>query len=145
MCLRVKIDHTIQVAEKDIPCVKVVVHRSWFFGLIKHWKSPMYNKDIKRKYNQVLYDIEHLKLDQEEIRLRGDFIINQGYHTFIDEESTKLLFISPEFFHQNYKKHYAIIPKGAEYCIGEWGTLVSNKLIVFSSKKKFDKYVASKV
>jgi hypothetical protein len=143
VCLIVKSDTTIQIAKKDIPCIKVVRHEPYLLGLIKYWKSPMYNKDIKRKYNRILHDVEHLKLDIECGFRSADFVINQGYHTFIDEESIKQLFSFKENL-DFYKICKSVIPKGAEYCVGEWGTLVSNKLIVFSSKRKFEFWMKKK-
>lgn len=66
--------------------------------------------------------------------------IDKGIHSFIREYNI-------DAFVECYKdwfttqKHYAIIPKGSRFYIGEDGDIVSSNLIVFEMQKDYNKFV----
>ena len=69
-------------------------------------------------------------------------IVEEGIHSFYLEWCAQDVVTT---FHEadGTEKHYAIIPKGANYYIGNDGDIVSTELIVFETKKDYDKYVKS--
>jgi hypothetical protein len=77
------------------------------------------------EFDKELEARDHLLI--ESIRDYNCRVINSGFHAYIKDT----------YFHVID----AIIPKGAEYCIGEYGEIVSNKIIVFSSKEKLEEYL----
>lgn len=123
MCLNIKSGCKIEVAERPIPVYKYVDRRGdnkilW----INTWKSIV-RRTIHR-YNRLLTACLHLKTN-----VLGN--IDKGFHAYIKNSGGEY----------RHGLRYAIIPKGAEYCFGTFDEIVANQMIVFSSKKKFEKYI----
>lgn len=120
MCLRIKEGCKIEIAKKPIPVYKVVDYtgdRRFLWN--KTWKANI--RRTRHRYNRCLVACIHLEINEP-----GK--INEGFHAYIKNVCALGL-------------RYAIIPRGAEYCRGVWDEIVANQMIVFSSKKKFDKYI----
>lgn len=64
--------------------------------------------------------------------------VSVGVHAFRTEERIKR---TCDFFPETkMTKHWAIIPKGSKYYIGQEEDIVTNKLIVFKTREEFRKY-----
>jgi hypothetical protein len=127
MCLKVKDNVYIEIAKEDILCYKFV--KRGFLNLF--WYSPLYEKKARRKYNKVLKAVDHLKLECEDPGFRSsDFFIGQGYHAFLTEKAAMGDYIGGKILNTMCDLRQVIIPKGSEYCLGEFGTIVSNQIIV---------------
>lgn len=127
MCLRVKDNAYIKIAEKDIVCYKFV--KKGFLNLT--WHSPIFERKIRRKYKEIIKSVDHLKFDCEDTGSRSsNFIISQGFHAFLtgDAAINDSLGIMLNDFSCSLRQ--CIIPKGSEYCLGEFETIVSNQIIV---------------
>lgn len=123
MCLTTK--EGIWIADEDIHVCKEIGDR---LDLIfkKLWNSP--HMDTWHKFNEILEAVEHL--EQRVYPISGVREINEGFHAYTD--TSKI---------DGYMKVHAIIPKGSEYCRGNCGDIVSNRLIVFSSNWRYKRYV----
>lgn len=122
MCLRInsRIHPNLQplVAKKDMVVFKVLEHK-------KHeWKTPYRNK-------RVFFFFGKIKLHAK---------LNVVYDTYVDEGIHSCLYASTATSVlsdcDNGNVFTAIIPKGAEYFIGTWGDVVSNKLIIYKTTKR---------
>ena len=77
--------------------------------------------------------------------INSNYIVNEirvegGIHSFYKEWAA--LRVVNDFHEKDgTDKHYAIIPKGANYYIGVEGDVVSTELIVFETKKDYNNYV----
>ena len=64
--------------------------------------------------------------------------VDFGVHAFVNEEKIKS---TCDFFPETkMTKHWAIIPKGSEYYLGQEEDIVTNELIVFKTREEFRKY-----
>lgn len=120
MCLIIKEGCKIEIAEKPIPVYKIVDYigdRGFLWN--KTWKAVI--RRTRHRYNRYLVACIHLEINE-----LGK--INEGFYAYINNGGGPGL-------------RYAIIPRGAEYCLGVGNDIVANQMIVFSSKKKFDKYI----
>lgn len=107
----------IQTATKDITVYKIGHHNLHQDGLV----SPYYK--FHYKWN-TLYKEEPLVI---ETYAGGVNEVLKGFHAYTEH----IL-----MYNQNYI-HYAIIPKGAEYCVGLDGDIVSNQIIVFKDETQY--------
>ena len=136
MCLFIG-KNEINVAEDDI-CVVKLIRSEWKFLWVLWWRA--YFRGTVHRLNRVLRGPKHLKIEYEHL-------INKGFHSYTIDYAKKYLRFGEmcEYLHNNYLLKYAIIPKGSEYCYNrDMDSIVSNKLIVFSSKEKFEKYKKSR-
>lgn len=124
MCLTTR--EGIWIAEEDIHVCKEIGER-WYFLIKRFWNSPYMN--TWHRFNKVLEAVEHL--EQKIYYISGLRTISRGFHAYTDTSKID----------GNLKVH-AIIPKGAEYCRGNYGDIVSNRLIVFSSNWRYKRYVS---
>lgn len=121
MCLIIKSGCKIEIAEKSIPVYKIVDDtgdRKFLWN--KTWKAFLMG--TRHRYNQLLTACPHLIIE-------GNDMINTGFHALLENCCLDTGF------------RYAIIPRGAEYCLGIEHEIVANQIIVFSSRKKFEKYI----
>lgn len=130
MCLNIKVGCKIEIAEKPIICKKVIVPDT-----DTTWTSCFMN--TKHEYNKELQAVEHI---ESESLLKH--IITLGFHAFIDKVEQdrvdrRIDTVKP----RDGVCVFAIIPKDAEYCLGQDEDIVANKMIVFSSKEKLDEYL----
>lgn len=66
--------------------------------------------------------------------------VNQGIHAYYVYNETKE--VCKAFgYCCGTKTHYAIIPKGAKYYVGNKGDVVSTKLIIFETEEDYKNYV----
>ena len=130
MCLNVKEGCNIGITINPIPVFKMIITDS-FLDLT--WRSPLFDTTTKRKYNKVLTACDHLELESDPYRHEG-FHINKGFHALTCLDAG-VLAIDPNCY------RFAVIPSGSEYCIGNNNDIVSTKLIVFRSRRKFLKYL----
>lgn len=77
------------------------------------------------------YDLKHLQIE-------NCGIINEGFHSHVNSCESPVNSIV-------IKMAICIIPKGSEYCFGEYDDIVSNQIIVFKTKEDYDRYITSKV
>lgn len=124
MCLIVEKDCKIEVAEKNIPVLKLTNKAE----TPDTWTAPLIR--TKHKFNEVLVACEHLQaVNKDWAGPKGGLVIEQGFHAY--RKDSPNIILNP-----------AIIPEGAEYCFGTDGEIVSNKLIVFSNEEEAKKYVS---
>lgn len=150
MCLIVKEGCKPEIAEKDILCFKVVEEYSmetWIPCYISTTMTFSYNTVINAKKIsypnpptvEIISDIKHLEvcnLVPEDIYQAVETIYN-GFHSNRD-------FLSACFHNIGGFIKICIIPKGAEYCLGNDHDIVSTQLIVFSNLKEYIKYKLKK-
>lgn len=109
----------IEIADKNIHVYKTVLRSS----SENMWIAPIMK--TVHEFDKELEACNHLVI--ENIKDYNCRVINNGFYAYIKDTYSHIV--------------DAIIPKGAEYCIGEYGEIVSNKMIVFSSKEKFEEYL----
>lgn len=66
------------------------------------------------------------------------YFVSIGIHSFRDEESAKVTCAG--FPETKMTKHWAIIPKGSKYYIGDNNDIVSDNLIIFRTREDFREY-----
>jgi len=162
MCLTVKRGCKPEIAEKDILCFKIVrecSRKTWiphYISIINYRMMFSYNTVINAKkisyphppsvtgtgyYEletpvvEIISDIKHLEvcnLVPEDIYSSVETIYN-GFHS-------NRGFLSACFHNIGGSIKLCIIPKGAEYCLGDNHDIVSTQLIVFSNLKEYIKY-----
>ena len=135
MCLIVKEGCKIEIAEKDITTYKCInEHENYWTGVFYRSPSFAYNKLQKAKHLclDVHADIDHLQIE----RHGNGIIIDEGFHSLINKDG---------YSFATFKKAICIIPKGSEYCFGEYDDIVSNQIIVFKTIGDYEKYIASKI
>ena len=149
MCLTVKKGCKPEIAEKDILCFKIVRECSretwipYYIGLIDDRTMFSYNTVINAKKIsypnpptvEIISDIKHLEvcnLVPEDIYSSVKTIYN-GFHSNRN-------FLSACFYNIRGSIKLCIIPKGAEYCLGDNHDIVSTQLMVFSNLKEYIKY-----
>jgi hypothetical protein len=102
---------------------------------------PFDSAVIKYRYNKVLIKSKHLIVEEKENENENENtctnIIKSGFNAHTKDYSTFSRLRNVDFM----PIRYAVIPKGSEYCYIDKKTIVSNKIIVFSSKEKFDRYM----
>lgn len=134
MCLTVKKGTHRMVAETNLKVYKCLDY-SPFFKYQTPFQFMRINFNEKGQYR--------FEMDSNLIAVRprtlGGYEVGRGIHAYhvklaADETSSK--------FHEDSgtATHYAVIPKGSHYYIGEKRDIVSNQMIIFKSKKDFDKY-----
>ena len=129
MCLRISSHTGISIAKKDIVCCKVVKADKTRFIFWKYWIA--YFRKTRHRYNKVLVACNHLRPCIQWIN-NCSLVINKGFHALQTLEPLK----------EEYDDcRYAIIPKGAEYCFGNEGDIVANRIIVFENEKQREKYL----
>ena len=127
MCLIVEKDHKIEIAEEDIPVFKLINKSKESENT---WIAPLFRTE--HEFNKELEACEHLELIFKEwAGEKGGNTILQGFHAYQENKEGVIL-------------NYAIIPKGAEYCYGINNEIVSNRIIVFSSKEEYECFSSSK-
>jgi len=129
MCLKISSHTGISIAKKDIVCCKVIKAEKTRFIFWKYWIA--YFRETKHRYNKVLVACNHLRPCIQWTK-NCSLVIYKGFHALRSLEPLE---------EQYDDCRYAIIPKGSEYCIGKDGDIVANMMIVFSNKKKYEKYL----
>lgn len=87
--------------------------------------------------NMYFYKTTSLQKDLSEYS--NKYIITKGIHSFFDKETTIDEVNAYDERVIRMSMHYAVIPKGSKFYIGEDGDIVSTNLVVFKRKKDYDK------
>ena len=91
----------------------------------------------KYVYNKVNMDesVAHRKKDE------GAYVYS-GIHAYIAKD--KAIKVAKEFNNTNgTSMHYAVIPKGSNFYVGQSDDIASNNLIVYREKRCFDRHYPS--
>lgn len=116
------------------------------FKCLDHYDS-LYQKKVlctPYQYTPIEFDGNGMCIIESEIektRFCNTYAIIRGVHAYYMR--WKGVLIAGLFKETKMRCHWAIIPKGSEYYIGDEQCIVSNKLIIFKSKVAFDKYKKS--
>ena len=115
------------VAEKDIIVYKALDHCD-IYG----------TKKICTPYQNYSINFVDGKCVMASKMGKNKYNVDVGIHSYITEERIKK---TCDFFPETkMTKHWAVIPKGSEYFIGDREDIVSNNLIIFKSREHFRKY-----
>ena len=137
MCLLVKEGCKIEIAEKDITTYKCVYDgENYWCGIFYSHPRFLYNEVQKAKHLKL--GVIELSIDLEHLQIENCGIINEGFHSRVNPCGSPVNSIV-------IKMAICIIPKGSEYCFGEYDDIVSNQIIVFKTEEDYDRYIASKV
>ncbi|MDY5646219.1 MAG: hypothetical protein SPF22_04340 [Candidatus Onthovivens sp.] len=75
-------------------------------------------------------------------RIRENALVSKGIHAYIAKD--KAVEISKSFcYYCGTSMHYAVIPKGSNFYVGQSDDIVSNNLIVYREKRCFDRHYPS--
>lgn len=124
----VKFDHKIEIAEKPIPVMKFTEsrarnNRKWFVEFMTKRKY---------RYEDISKGPRHLEMKKSGFSL----VIESGIHAYLKSEfSDRFPF---------YDLKYAVVPKGSEYCLGMHGDIMTNRIIIFKNKEKFESWMKKK-
>ena len=142
MCLSVNLNyHKVQdnqpialVAKQSLLVYKVLSSTD---GV--HYNTPFQYKSINfdDKNGMFFYETTKFSIFED---LDYDYNVTCGIHSFIDIDVANCV---KKFFKKRsiirISICYAIIPKGSKFYIGVDGDVVSNDLVVFESKTKYNK------
>ena len=71
--------------------------------------------------------------------IRENALVSKGIHAYSTRD--KAIMVAKEFYNTNgTSMHYAVIPKGSNFYIGNNDDVVSSNLIVYREKRCFDRY-----
>ena len=133
MCLIVKNkwhkDGKPLIAEKNLPVFKVL-HKDIRRGLeTPVFEYPIVFTDGKATMESELFVVKS-------ICEKNLYLCYNGIHAYLNRLSSREL--RWKFTRRNTSVYKAIIPKGAEYLIGNNGDIVSTKMIIFD-KRRYEK------
>ena len=117
------------VADEDIVVYKTLDHRDVFTGK-EVIRTPYQFYPISFKDGKCVMD--------GYLECYPNTSVSFGFHSYVDKESADISCII--FAESGMTKHWAIIPKGGRYFLGNYGDAVSDKLIIFETRKDFKKY-----
>lgn len=122
MCLTVKSGCKIEIAKNPIAVYRMYNKHGFIFN--RRWGPSIWETSKRWKYNKLIKSCEHLTIQGN--NMVGQFI-GPGFHSHLVKNDSNI---------------NAIIPIGSEYCLGEFNEIVSNQIIVFSSKRHLKKYLS---
>ena len=142
MCLKVKRGCKPHIATSDIVCYKVVEMTE--SG--SRWRSP-YEQSVQL-YNRRTRAMDYGGLQREccepitELHINDFDEILCGLHAFVDYDRAEVDMMEWRFARPRNKfiVRTAVIPKGAECCLGMNGDIVATEMIVFGSTVSYLKY-----
>ena len=74
--------------------------------------------------------------------IRKNALVSEGIHAYITKD--KAIKVAKDFRKSNGTyMHYAVIPKGSNFYVGQSDDIVSNNLIVYREKRCFDRHYPS--
>lgn len=124
----------------------VAEHSILVYKILERYMGKKYNNQYHTPYmgtpinfcdegdNMYFYKTTRLQKD-----LTNTYI-SKGIHSFFDKKTAiddVNTYNEAELFRMSI--HYAVIPKGSKFYIGEDGDIVSTNLVVFKRKKDYDK------
>lgn len=129
MCLIVKEGCKIEIAKEDITTYKHVRDfKEYWRGLFYPTQIFLFNQvqQAKRIIGLLnVINVDHLELNND----GHDYnTISNGFHSYLNRK------------YSDSKEFICIIPKESEYCLGKYGEIVSNKIIVFRTEYDYFKY-----
>jgi hypothetical protein len=135
MCLYIRKGNKIEIAKEDLVCYKVL-----FEDTDETWFPYFMHNDhtLKFKYNESLEAVDHLKVEDcsniplintSEGKVLSTEFIKTGFHAYSVLSGLKE-FCRRSLFTPATRIHKVIIPKGSEYCLGVFGDIVANRVIV---------------
>lgn len=138
MCLRISKFHHLfnegaKIAKHDIHVYKKLIP---FKSISNRYMTPYLHAFYSAKKGRI--DMESI-LKREQQSFNHHDIITKGIHAY----RTKRCITNRDIFTSSFIYH-AIIPKGSKYYVGSNKDIVSDHLIVFTEKKYFNAYKASK-
>lgn len=135
MCLAIKKGCKPEIAQKDILCYKIIrlMHDGHNWRSIHRLTIQPYNKVLQAKDDSPFKSGGHTV---EALHVVAGTSINAGFHAFrTEKEAAKW---EPD--DRSTVIRLAVIPKGTEYCLGEFNEIVAVNMIVFGSEKAYQKY-----
>lgn len=139
MCLIVEKGTNKRKAKADILVYKCLDE------CIERYCTPFRYFPVYFEKGKCVLNVKHFTYRKYRKVINSNYIVNEfrvegGIHSFRNEWGALKLV---KDFHEKdgTNKHYAIIPKGANYYIGDKGDVVSTELIVFETKKDYKEYV----
>lgn len=138
MCLIIKKGTNKRKAKADILVYKCLDE------CCGHYCTPFQYFPIYFEKGKCILKVKHFtynkKIKINNYDYKENIIVYTGIHSYYEE--LEVLRVVNEFHEKNgTNKHYAIIPKGANYYIGEEGDVVSTELIIFETEKDYKEYV----
>ena len=133
MCLSVNLNYHKVKNNKPIALVakqSILVYKVLSSTDGVHYHTPFQYKSINfdDKYGMFFYETTRFSIFKD---LDYDYNVTCGIHSFID--------IPKAYCVKRYFQKRSIIPKGSEFYIGADGDIVSNDLVVFKNKAKYNK------
>ena len=130
MCLVVEKGTNKRKAKTDILVYKCLDY------FCDNYCTPFYYFPVYFEEGKCVLKVKHFSYNYVEKVIS----VEEGIHSFYLEWCAQNVVTT---FHEEdgTEKHYAIIPKGANYYIGNDGDVVSTELIVFETEKDYKKYV----
>ena len=122
MCLRIDLHShpnlQPRIAKDDIVVFKVLDHKK------DGWKTPYRDK-------RVFFIFGEARL-RAKLNVSNNEYVDEGIHSCLHASTATSVWSDCD----NGNVFTAIIPKGAEYFVGRWGDIVSNKLIIYKTTTK---------
>jgi hypothetical protein len=118
-----KFSSDIRIAEKPIPVFKIVRKID-----DTEWEG-VYQRTVY-KFNDTLKACKHLSLDNK-----------SGFYAYTNQELAREELTDMFSRILGIEVAECIIPEGSEYRLGENKEIVSNRIIVFENKEKFEEYL----
>ena len=129
MCLVVVKGTNKRVAKVDIFVYKCL---DYFYGnFCTPYCTPFYFFPIFFENGEYVLKVKNFTYNKSSNNKR----VEEGIHSYYNKSAAQKL------EKDGIEKHYAIIPKGAKYYIGNNGDVVSTELIVFETEEHYKKYV----
>lgn len=143
MCLTIKTTFHKEgkpiVAERSILVYKML-ERYMGKGYNNKYHTPFVGKTINFcDEGDNMYFYKTTRLQKDLSAYDSNKYISKGIHSFFDKKTA--IDEADAYDERVYRMsiHYAVIPKGSKFYIGDDGDIVSTNLVVFKRKKDYDK------
>ena len=103
-----------------------------------NYSTPFYYFPVYFEDGKCVLKVKHFTYNNDEKVI----IVEEGIHSYYNKSSAQKI---ESVFYNTYgtNRHYAIIPKGVKYYIGNDGDVVSTELIIFETEEDYNQYVKS--
>ena len=130
MCLYV--NSKVLIAKENLRCFKVLQKRN-----MNGYCTPFMCMPINFRYGMAKADIVG-ELRVYRSLMRPGHEIHQGIHAYCAKKYADKIW---GFLLNSHEIKNAIIPKGAQFCIGQDGDVVATKMIIFRNDEAFEKFL----
>lgn len=131
MCL--KINNTFHKKSKSLKAKQsILVYKVLEKDNVSKNKYCTPYKKMAINFNE--YDGMFFYKNTRMVRSENEYFILNGIHSYFDDMIAKR---EVQIFKHWYTMHYAVIPKGSKFYIGNDGDIVSTNLVVFRTKKDY--------